>query len=55
MGKFIVPNDFVVMDIDADVLMPIILRRSFLATAGAPIDVKEGLLNLTIGVEEVEF
>ena len=33
VGKFFVPNDFVVMDIEADVLVPIILGRPFLATA----------------------
>ena len=55
VGKFFVPNYFVVMDIEADTLVPVILRRPFLATAGARIDVKEGLLNLTIGDEEVEF
>ena len=35
--------------------MPIILGRPFLATAGAKIDVKKGLLNLIIGDDEVEF
>ena len=55
VGKFFVPNDFVVMDIDADVLVPIILGRPFLATPRARIDVREGLLNLTIGDAEVEF
>jgi hypothetical protein len=55
VGKFFIPNDFVVMDIDADVLVPIILGRPFLATAGARIDVQKGVLNLTIGDEEVEF
>ena len=49
------PNDFVVMDIDADVLVPIILGRPFLATVGARVDVREGLLNLTIGDAEIEF
>ena len=49
------PNDFVVMDIEADVRVSIILGRPFLATAGAGIDVREGLLNLTIGDAEVEF
>ena len=49
------PNDFVVMDIEADTLVPVILGKPFLATTGARIDVKEGLLNLTIGDEEVEF
>ena len=55
VDKFFVPNDFVVMDIDADVQVPIILERPFLATAGERIDVKEELLNLTIGDEEVEY
>ena len=55
VGKFFVPNDFVVMDVEADTLVLVILRRPFLATSGARIDVKEGLLNLTIGDEEVEF
>ena len=55
MGKFLVLNDFVVMDIEADVLVHVFLGRPFLATAGARIDVKEGLHNLTIGDEEVEF
>ena len=55
VGKFFVPNDFVVMDIEADVLVPIILGRPFLVTAKARIDVREGLLNLTIGDAEVEF
>ena len=49
------PNDFVVMDIDADVQVPIILGRPFFATVRARIDVKEGLLNLTIGDEDMEF
>ena len=55
VGKFFVPNDFVVMDINADVQVPIILERPFLATVGAKIDVKEGFLNLNIADEEVEF
>ena len=55
VGKFFVPNDFMVMDIEADVLVPIILGRPFLAIVGASIDVREGLLNLTIGDAEVEF
>ena len=41
VGKFFVPNDFVVMDIEADVLVPIILGQPFLATAEARNDVKE--------------
>ena len=41
VDKFFVPNDFVVMDIEADVLVPIILGRPFLSIIGARIDVRE--------------
>ncbi len=40
---------------EEDVQIPIILGRPFLATAGAVIDVKNGLLTLKVGDEEVEF
>ena len=55
VGKFFVPTDFVVMDIEADHIVPIILGRPFLSTVGLLIDVKEGLLTFTIGEEVVEF
>ena len=55
VDKFFLSNDFVVMDIDADVHAPIILGMPFLATAKARIYVREGLLNLTIGDAKVEF
>ena len=53
VDMFFVPNDFVVMDIEEGVLVPIILEWPFLATVDTEINVKEGLL--TIGDEEVEF
>ena len=53
VSKFFVPNDFVVMDIETDVLVPINLGWPFLANARARIDVREGLLNPTIGDAEV--
>ena len=37
-----VPIDFIVLDIDCNMSCPIILRRSFLCTIGAVIDMKEG-------------
>ncbi|XP_021774129.1 uncharacterized protein LOC110738069 [Chenopodium quinoa] len=40
VGKFIIPVDFFVLDIDEDSTIPIILGRPFLATSGALIDVK---------------
>ena len=45
VGKFFIPCDFVVMEIKEDSCIPIILRRPFLATAEAMIDVKNGKLS----------
>nr|XP_027072039.1 uncharacterized protein LOC113696853 [Coffea arabica] len=53
--KFIIPVDFVVLDMEEDVYMPIILDRPFLATACTIIDVKNGKLKFQAGEEEVEF
>nr|GEW38646.1 transposon Ty3-I Gag-Pol polyprotein [Tanacetum cinerariifolium] len=44
--KFHFPTDFVVVDFDADPRVPLILRRSFLKTRKALIDVYEGELTL---------
>nr|GEV04607.1 reverse transcriptase domain-containing protein [Tanacetum cinerariifolium] len=48
-------NDFVVVDFDADPRVPLILRRSFLKTGRALIDVYEGELTLRICKEAVTF
>ncbi|XP_071939987.1 uncharacterized protein [Coffea arabica] len=53
--KFIIPVDFVILDMEEDISMPIILGRPFLATAGTIIDVKNGKLKFQVGEEEVEF
>ncbi|XP_038976654.1 uncharacterized protein LOC113463578 [Phoenix dactylifera] len=53
--KFIIPVDFIVLEMEEDTEIPIILGRPFLATAGAIIDVKNGRLTLKVGEEEVEF
>ncbi|XP_071933957.1 uncharacterized protein [Coffea arabica] len=53
--KFIIPVDFVVLDMEEYISMPIILGRPFLATAGTIIDVKNGKLKFQVGEEEVEF
>ncbi|XP_021645418.2 uncharacterized protein LOC110638981 [Hevea brasiliensis] len=55
VGKFFIPVDFIVLEMEEDVRTPIILGRPFLATAGANIDVKNGKLKLTVGEEEIEF
>ncbi|XP_058008096.1 uncharacterized protein LOC131182802 [Hevea brasiliensis] len=46
VGKFFIPVDFIVLEMEEDVRTPIILGRPFLATAGANIDVKNGKLKL---------
>ncbi|GJV92342.1 reverse transcriptase domain-containing protein [Tanacetum coccineum] len=51
VGKFKFSADFVVVDFDADPRVPLILRRSFLKTGRALIDVYEGELTLLIGKE----
>ncbi|XP_021683717.2 uncharacterized protein LOC110667228 [Hevea brasiliensis] len=55
IGKFFIPTDFIVLEKDKDVQIPIILGRPFLATGRAIIDVKNGQLTLKVGEEEVEF
>ncbi|XP_057989161.1 uncharacterized protein LOC110632970 [Hevea brasiliensis] len=46
VGKFFIPMDFMVLEMEEDVRTTIILGRPFLATAGANIDVKNGKLKL---------
>jgi len=44
VGKFVIPYDFFVMDMDENSKVSLILGRPFLATAGALIDVQAGIL-----------
>nr|GEW19332.1 reverse transcriptase domain-containing protein [Tanacetum cinerariifolium] len=55
VGKFHFSADFVVVDFDADPRVPLILRRSFLKTRKALIDVYEGELTLRVGKEAITF
>nr|GEW38211.1 reverse transcriptase domain-containing protein [Tanacetum cinerariifolium] len=55
VGKFHFPDDFVVVDFDADPRVPLILGRSFLKTEKALIDVFEGELTLRVGKEAITF
>ncbi|XP_070024629.1 uncharacterized protein [Nicotiana sylvestris] len=55
VGKFILRADFIVLDYEADVEVPIILGRPFLATGGAIIDVRAGKLKMRVDDEEVTF
>nr|GEW00894.1 retrotransposon protein, putative, Ty1-copia subclass [Tanacetum cinerariifolium] len=55
VGKFHFLADFVVGDFDVDPRVPLILRRSFLKTGRALIDVYEGELTLRVGNKAVTF
>nr|GEY81136.1 reverse transcriptase domain-containing protein [Tanacetum cinerariifolium] len=55
VGSFHFSTDFVVVDFDADPRVPLILRRSFLMTRRALIDVFEGELTLRVGKEAITF
>nr|GEX11511.1 reverse transcriptase domain-containing protein [Tanacetum cinerariifolium] len=55
VGSFHFPAYFVVVDFDADPRVPLILRRSFLKTGRALIDVFEGELTLRVGKEAITF
>ncbi|GJU26224.1 DNA-directed DNA polymerase [Tanacetum coccineum] len=55
VDKFILPIDFVILDMPKDSRVPIILERSFLATARALIDVFNKKITLRVGDDEVIF
>jgi len=55
VGKIYIPADFVVVNIKEDSEIPILPGRSFLATAGAVINVKYGKIVFHVGDEKVEF
>nr|GEU92157.1 reverse transcriptase domain-containing protein [Tanacetum cinerariifolium] len=55
VGTFHFPTDFIVVDFDANPRVPLILKRSFLKTKRALIDVLEGRLTLCVGKEAITF
>ncbi|GJY65183.1 reverse transcriptase domain-containing protein [Tanacetum coccineum] len=55
VGKFHFPADFVVVDFDVDLRVPLILGRLFLKTGRILIDVYEGEITLRVGNEAVTF
>ncbi|XP_073137231.1 uncharacterized protein [Henckelia pumila] len=55
VDKFIFPVDFVVLDMEKDLDMPLILGRPFLETGKALIDVQKGELLLRVGEEKISF
>ena len=55
VGKFVLPADFVILDVEEDDSIPIILGRPFLATGKAQINVQEGKLKLRVQGDEITF
>nr|GFB83693.1 reverse transcriptase domain-containing protein [Tanacetum cinerariifolium] len=55
VGMFHFPADFVVVDFKPDPRVPLILRRCFLKTGRALIDVYKGELTLRIGNEAITY
>ena len=55
VGKFILPADFVILDMEEDDTVPIILGRPFLATGKAQINVQEGELKWRVQGDEITF
>ncbi|GJW06054.1 reverse transcriptase domain-containing protein [Tanacetum coccineum] len=55
VGKFHFPSDFVVVDFEADPLVPFILGKSFLRTDRALIDVYEEEITLQVDNEAITF
>jgi len=55
VDKFLFPVDFVVMDIEEDVEIPLILGRPFIKTVKVIIDVDKGRLKVCAQDEQVSF
>ncbi|XP_061341063.1 uncharacterized protein LOC133287456 [Gastrolobium bilobum] len=55
VDKFIIPVDFVILDIEEDATIPMIFGRPFLSTSGALIDVLKGELILRVDGEQATF
>ena len=55
VGKFVIPTDFVVLEMEEDLEILILFGRPFLMTSGAIIDMKRGKITLEVDNEHMEF
>nr|GEU59811.1 putative ribonuclease H-like domain-containing protein [Tanacetum cinerariifolium] len=55
IGKFVFHVDFIILDMPKDIKVPLILRRPFLSTAHAKIDVFKRKITLRVGEEKIIF
>ena len=55
VGNFIISADFVVLEMEEDLEIPILFGRPFLRTARAIIDMRKGKITLEVDNECMEF
>ncbi|GKC87633.1 putative reverse transcriptase domain-containing protein [Tanacetum coccineum] len=55
IDKFIFPMDFIILDMLEDIRVPLILKRPFLSTSRAKIDVYKRKFTLRVGEEKIIF
>ena len=55
VDKFVLPADFIILEMEEDDSVPIILGRPFLATGKEQINVQEGELKLRVQGDEITF
>ena len=55
VGKFVIPADFMVLEMEEDLEIPILFGRPFLMTAGAIINMKKGKITLEVDNEHMKF
>ncbi|GKE43370.1 hypothetical protein Tco_1470654, partial [Tanacetum coccineum] len=55
IGKFTFPVDFIILDTPKDIKVPLILRRPFLSTARAKVDVYKRKITLRVREERIIF
>lgn len=55
IDKFIFSVDFIVLDMEEDNKVPVILRRPFLSTDRALVDIRESKLTLRVGEDVISF
>ncbi|GJZ64063.1 reverse transcriptase domain-containing protein [Tanacetum coccineum] len=55
IGKFTFPIDFIILDMPEDIKVPLILKRPFLSTAHAKINVYKRKFTLRVGEEKIIF
>ncbi|GJR08322.1 putative reverse transcriptase domain-containing protein [Tanacetum coccineum] len=55
IDKFILPVDFVILDMTEDFRMPVILGRTLLATANVKVDIFRNTISLELGNEKILY